>query len=61
MDAQEKGREGSKLIVTKEIRQGKLCTPFRVKTYAEDEVRAEKFYKKLAGMKDVEGASADGL
>jgi hypothetical protein len=59
MDAQGRGREGNKLIVTKdsEIGQGNLCTSFRAKV----EVRAEKFFEKLAGMKDVEDASADKL
>jgi hypothetical protein len=44
-------------IVTKEIGQGKLSTSFRVNIYANVDVRAERFFKKLAGMKDVE----DGL
>ena len=43
-------------IVTKEIGQGKLSTSFRVDTSAKFDVRAERFLKKLAGMKDVEDA-----
>ena len=44
-------------IVTKEIGQGKLSTSFRCDDiYANVDVRAEKFFKKLAGMKDVEDA-----
>ena len=44
------------VIVTKEIEQGKLSTFFRVYISAIIDVRAEKFFKKLAGMKDVEDA-----
>ena len=43
-------------IVTKEIGQGKLSMSFRVGISANVDVRAEKFFKKLAGMKDVEDA-----
>ena len=43
-------------IVTKEIGQGKLSTSFRVGTFSKVDVRAERFLKKLAGMKDVEDA-----
>ena len=43
-------------IVTKEIGQGKLSTFFRVYISAIIDVRAEKFFKKLAGMNDVEDA-----
>src|ERR1700761_525379 len=46
-------------IVTKEIGQGKLSTSFRcddIYANINHDVRAEKFFKKLAGMKDVEDA-----
>ena len=43
-------------IVTKEIGQGKLSMSIRVDILANVDVRAEKFFKKLAGMKDVEDA-----
>ena len=44
-------------IVTKEIGQGKLSMSFRVdSTRANIDLRAEKFFKMLAGMKDVEDA-----
>src|ERR1700761_1525749 len=44
-------------IVTKEIGQGKLSTSFRhLDIYAKFDVRAERFFKKLVGMKDVEDA-----
>ena len=43
-------------IVTKEIGEGKLSTSFRVYISAIIDVRAEKFFKKLAGMNDVEDA-----
>jgi hypothetical protein len=43
-------------IVTKEIGQGKLSTSFRVDIFTKVDVRAERFLKKLAGMKDVEDA-----
>jgi hypothetical protein len=43
-------------IVTKEIGQGKLSTSFRFDISPTVDLRAEKFFKKLAGMKDVEDA-----
>jgi hypothetical protein len=43
-------------IVTKEIGQGKISVSFRVDVYANVDVRAERFFKKLAGMKDIEDA-----
>jgi hypothetical protein len=43
-------------IVTKEIGEGKLSVSFRVDIPANVDLRAEKFFKKLAGMKDVEDA-----
>jgi hypothetical protein len=43
-------------IVTKEIEQGKLSMSFCVDMSASVDLRAEKFFKKLAGMKDVEDA-----
>ena len=47
-------------IVTKEIGQGKLSISFRVNRSALRSAKvylsAEKFFKKLAGMKDVEDA-----
>ena len=44
-------------IVTKEIGQGKLSKSFRhLDIYAKFDVRAERFFKKLVGMKDVEDA-----
>jgi hypothetical protein len=43
-------------IVTKEIGQGKLSMSFCVGISANVDLRAEKFFKKLAGMKDVEDA-----
>jgi hypothetical protein len=43
-------------IVTKEIGQGKISVSFRVDVSANIDVRAERFFKKLAGMKDVEDA-----
>ena len=42
--------------VTKEIGQGKLSMSFCVDIYAKVDIRAERFSKKLAGMKDVEDA-----
>jgi hypothetical protein len=43
-------------IVTKEIGQGKMSTSFRVPISAKVDLRAEKFFKKLVGRKDVEDA-----
>ena len=43
-------------IVTKEIGQGKLSMSFRVNISANVDLRVEKFFKTLAGMKDVEDA-----
>jgi hypothetical protein len=43
-------------IVTKEIGQGKLSMSFRVYVIPKVNLRAERFFKKLAGMKDVEDA-----
>jgi hypothetical protein len=41
-------------IVTKEIAQGKLSTSIRVNIFAKVDLRAERFFKKLAGVMDVE-------
>ena len=43
-------------IVTKEIGQGKMSMSFRINISTEVDVCAERFLKKLAGMKDVEDA-----
>jgi hypothetical protein len=43
-------------IVTKEIRQGKLSRSFHADTSSKIDLRAERFFKKLVGMKDVEDA-----
>src|ERR1700744_706915 len=43
-------------IVTKEIRQGSMSAYFRVKISTKVDLRAEKFFKKLVGRKDVEDA-----
>ena len=43
-------------IVTKEIRQGRTSMPFPINLYANFELCAEKYLKKLLGMKDVEDA-----
>ena len=43
-------------IVTKEIGQGKLSMSFLADISANVDVREEKLFKKLAGMKDVEDA-----
>jgi hypothetical protein len=43
-------------IVTKEIAQGKMSTSFRVDVSPKADLRAEKFFKKLVGRKDVEDA-----
>ena len=43
-------------VVTKEIGQGKLSRSLRVDTLAKVDLRSEKFFKKLAGMKDIEDA-----
>jgi hypothetical protein len=43
-------------IVTKEIGQGTLSMSFHVDTSPKIDLRAERFYKKLVGMKDVEDA-----
>jgi hypothetical protein len=43
-------------IVTKEIGQGKMSTSFRNEISAKVDLRAEKFFKKLVGRKDVEDA-----
>ena len=43
-------------IVTKETGQGKMSMSFHVNISAQVDVRAERFLKKLAGMKDIEDA-----
>ena len=43
-------------IVTKEIRQGSMSAYFRVNISTKVDLRAEKFFKKLVGRKDVEDA-----
>jgi hypothetical protein len=43
-------------IVTKEIGQGNLSMSFYVDISPKIDVRAERFFKKLVGMKDVEDA-----
>ena len=43
-------------IVTKEIRQGQTSTPFPIDVSAKPDCHAEKFFKKLFGLKDVEDA-----
>jgi hypothetical protein len=43
-------------IVTKEIGQGKLSMSFRVYITPKVDLRAERFLKKLVGMKDIEDA-----
>jgi hypothetical protein len=43
-------------IVTKEIGQGKMSMSFRVPISAKVDLRAEKFFKKLVGRKDIEDA-----
>jgi hypothetical protein len=43
-------------IVTKEIGQGKLSAFFHVDSSPKVDLRAERFFKKLVGMKDVEDA-----
>ena len=43
-------------IVTKEIGQGTMSASFFVDIYPKADLRAEKFFKKLVGRKDVEDA-----
>jgi hypothetical protein len=43
-------------IVTKEIGQGKLSMSFRIDISPKVDLRVERFFKKLVGMKDVEDA-----
>ena len=43
-------------IVTKEIRQGRTSMPFPIDIYPKLDLYAEKYLKKLLGMKDVEDA-----
>ena len=43
-------------IVTKEIGQGTMSASFFVDMYTKADLRAEKFFKKLVGRKDVEDA-----
>ena len=43
-------------IVTKEMGQGSMSASFRVDISAKADLRAEKFFKKLIGRKDVEDA-----
>jgi peptidoglycan hydrolase CwlO-like protein len=43
-------------IVTKEVKQGRTSTSFLVYLSPNTNLRAERFFKKLVGMKDVEAA-----